>query len=74
MPRRPSRSICWRTRTSLKPTYKRKTASCFRWATGVLTPADQQSLADAFDAVEREEMGEGTHERYHQWIHELVKK
>ncbi len=40
----------------------------------VLTPDDQQSLVDAFDAVEREEMGEGTHERYHQWIHELVKE
>lgn len=40
----------------------------------VLTPANQQSLVDAFDAVEREEMGEGTHERYHQWIYELVKK
>lgn len=40
----------------------------------VLTPDDQQSLVDAFDAVEREEMGEGTHERYHQWIHELVQE
>lgn len=40
----------------------------------VLTPDDQQSLVDAFDAVEREEMGEGTHEHYHQWIHEIVKE
>jgi len=30
-----------------------------------LTPADQRELAEGFERVEREEMGEGTHDRYH---------
>ena len=38
----------------------------------VLTADDQKGLVEAFDAVEREEMGEGTHERYHQWIKTLA--
>jgi len=36
----------------------------------ILTTADQTELAAAFDQVEAEEMGEGTHERYHQLAHE----
>ena len=36
----------------------------------VLTAADQADLLVAFDRVEAEEMGEGTHERYHQLAHE----
>lgn len=36
----------------------------------ILTSADQAELASAFDRVEAEEMGEGTHERYHQLAHE----
>jgi hemerythrin-like domain-containing protein len=39
-------------------------------ADGILTSADQTELAAAFDQVEAEEMGEGTHERYHQLAHE----
>ena len=39
----------------------------------ILSEEDQQALTDAFDAVEREEMGEGTHERYHEWIKTLPK-
>lgn len=36
----------------------------------ILTAADQTELAAAFERVEAEEMGEGTHERYHQLAHE----
>jgi hemerythrin-like domain-containing protein len=36
----------------------------------ILTAADQADLAAAFERVEAEEMGEGTHERYHQLAHE----
>lgn len=36
----------------------------------ILTPADQADLATAFERVEAEEMGEGTHERYHELAHE----
>ena len=39
----------------------------------VLTPQDQIDLEAAFEWVEAEEMGEGTHERYHQLAHELGK-
>jgi hemerythrin-like domain-containing protein len=36
----------------------------------ILTAADQTELTEAFERVEAEEMGEGTHERYHQLAHE----
>ncbi len=36
----------------------------------ILTPADQAELTAAFERVEAEEIGEGTHERYHQLAHE----
>lgn len=36
----------------------------------ILTTGDQAELAAAFDRVEAEEMGEGTHERYHQLAHD----
>lgn len=44
----------------------------FPIADGVLTPADQQELTMAFERVEAEEMGEGTHERYHELAHRLA--
>lgn len=34
-------------------------------------PEDQQELEEAFARVEREEIGEGVHERYHRLAHEL---
>jgi hemerythrin-like domain-containing protein len=37
----------------------------------IFTEKDQQSLSDAFDKVEAEEMGEGVHEKYHKLAHEL---
>jgi hemerythrin-like domain-containing protein len=37
----------------------------------VLTEQDQQSLSEAFDKVEAEEIGEGVHEKYHKLAHEL---
>jgi hemerythrin-like domain-containing protein len=46
----------------------------FPLADRLLTPEDQKALGDAFDRVETEEMGEGTHEKYHQLAHELGKK
>jgi len=41
-------------------------------ADGLLSPADQEALAEAFDRVESEELGEGVHEKYHAWIEALV--
>jgi hemerythrin-like domain-containing protein len=43
----------------------------FPMADRMLSPGDQQVLAEAFEKVETEEMGEGTHERYHQLAHRL---
>jgi len=38
----------------------------------VFTAADQSDLAAAFARVEKEETGEGVHEKYHQIAHELA--
>ncbi|NIM05302.1 MAG: hemerythrin [Armatimonadetes bacterium] len=40
----------------------------------VLTEKDDRQLTEAFETFEREEMGEGVHEKYHQWAHELVEE
>ncbi len=33
---------------------------------------DDEQLMEAFEAIERDEIGEGVHERYHQWAYELA--
>ncbi|MDO8755372.1 MAG: hypothetical protein Q7J80_15850 [Anaerolineales bacterium] len=38
----------------------------------LLKSTDQKTLAQAFDKVESEELGEGVHEKYHAWIEKLV--
>ena len=38
----------------------------------VLDEEDRQALAEGFAMVESQEMGEGTHEKYHQLAHELA--
>ena len=43
----------------------------FPMADQMLSANDQQLLATSFNKVEAEEMGEGTHERYHQLAHRL---
>jgi hypothetical protein len=40
----------------------------------VLSSEDDAKLTEAFESVERDEMGEGTHEKYHQWVKELSGK
>jgi hemerythrin-like domain-containing protein len=37
----------------------------------VFTGQDQQSLSEAFDKVEAEQIGEGVHEKYHKLAHDL---
>jgi len=46
----------------------------FPMADRILTPEDQEALAEAFEKVEAEEMGEGVHEKYHQLAHDLAKE
>jgi hemerythrin-like domain-containing protein len=38
----------------------------------LLSRADDETLTAAFERVEAEEMGEGMHERYHEWVHKLT--
>jgi hemerythrin-like domain-containing protein len=40
----------------------------------LLSPSDQQALLEACERVEREEMGEGEHERFHAMIDELERE
>jgi hemerythrin-like domain-containing protein len=44
----------------------------FPMADRLLSAADQQALAAEFERVEAEEMGEGTHEKYHQMAQGLL--
>jgi hemerythrin-like domain-containing protein len=37
----------------------------------MFSPDDQKMLAEAFDKVEKQEVGEGVHEKYHDLAHEL---
>jgi len=38
----------------------------------VLTEDDKRKLSEAFEKIEAEEMGEGTHEQYHEFAHEFI--
>lgn len=38
----------------------------------ILAEQDQSALSEAFDRVEAEDMGEGTHEKFHRLAHELA--
>ncbi len=40
-------------------------------ADGLLSPEDQRALEEAFERVEREEIGEEVYEKYHQMAHRL---
>jgi len=44
----------------------------FRLADQTLSPEEDEQLARDFAALEREEIGEGVHEKYHEWAHELA--
>jgi len=44
----------------------------FPAADQLFTAEDQETLAEAFDRVEAEEIGDGVHEKYHQWAHDLA--
>ena len=44
----------------------------FAMADEILTAGDQAALSEAFERAETDEMGEGTHEKYHQLAQELA--
>ena len=44
----------------------------FPMADELFTEADQKELSEAFDRVEKYEIGEGVHEKYHEFAHRLA--
>lgn len=46
----------------------------FPMGDGVLSETDQAELAEAFEKLEREEIGEGVHEKYHELAHKLAEE
>jgi hemerythrin-like domain-containing protein len=58
----------------LRPHIEKENNVLFPLADRVLSAGDQEKLLRAFEKVEAEEMGEGTHERYHQLAHELAEE
>jgi hemerythrin-like domain-containing protein len=44
----------------------------FPMAEQLLTAQDDDGLVEGFETIEREEIGEGAHEKYHQWAHDLA--
>jgi hemerythrin-like domain-containing protein len=46
----------------------------FHFADQILTDSDQEELTTAFDEIEASEIGEGVHEEYHRFAHELNKR
>ena len=37
-----------------------------------LTPDDDAALVSAFQQIERDEIGDGVHDKYHRWAHDLA--
>lgn len=58
----------------LRPHIEKENKVLFPLANRVLRAEDQERLLQAFEKVEAEEMGEGTHERYHNLAHELAEE
>ena len=46
----------------------------FQFADDMLTEDDQKDLAEKFDELEAKEIGEGVHEEFHEFAHEIMKK
>ena len=46
----------------------------FNMADKVLTANDKEELLKEFDRIEKEETGEGTHEKFHQYAHDIAGK
>lgn len=45
----------------------------FQFADDLLTDGDEKELAEAFDDLEAKEIGEGVHEEFHEFAHEILK-
>ncbi len=58
--------------TLLRAHIQREDHVLFPMIQKLFTPEEDAALVAAFEQVEREEIGEGAHERYHEWAHELT--
>lgn len=63
-------SSCW-ARSSRWPTPRSTLADT---AVSYVGEDDDEQLVCSFDAFEREEVGEGVHEKYHRWAHDLAER
>ncbi len=46
----------------------------FHFADEILTDEDDKELSEKFDELEAREIGEGVHEEFHEFAHEIMKK
>ena len=58
--------------TLLRSHIEKENNVLFRMAESILSESEQAELSRKFDSVEAEKMGEGTHERLHLRMHELL--
>jgi hemerythrin-like domain-containing protein len=56
----------------LRPHIYKEDSILYPMADQLFSPEDQRVLAEAFDRVEAEEIGEGVHDKYHQMAHDLA--
>ncbi|HPA73070.1 MAG TPA: hemerythrin domain-containing protein [Spirochaetota bacterium] len=57
--------------TLLNAHINKENNALFMMAEQRLGPAEEKALMEGFERVEREEIGEGVHEKYHALLHEL---
>jgi len=56
----------------LRQHIRKEDSVLYPMAKRLLSEDDAQRLLTDFEAVERDEMGEGAHDKYHRWAHELA--
>lgn len=56
----------------LRDHIRKENGVLFPLAERMLSEEDDTRLAEAFEAIERDEIGDGAHEKYHAWAHELA--
>ena len=67
-------STCAATSRCCATTSRRKTRCCSRWPTKCCLRAGQERVLAGFDRVEREETGEGAHEKFHALAEKLERE
>jgi len=60
--------------TLLRQHIQKEEQVLFPMAEQMLGPADDATLMAGFEQIERDEVGEGVHEKYHRWAHDLIEE